>query len=168
MTDFRTIKPTDLKDNPFKLIGEDWMLITAGELTNWNTMTASWGGLGILWNRPVAFAFIRPIRHTHNFTERSRRFTLSFFDEDWRDALKTCGTTSGRDTDKAEATGLKPIAGPAGTVLFEQARLVMVCRKLHAQKIDPACFIEPTIEALYPEKSYHRVYVGEIEHCLVR
>lgn len=168
MTDFRTLKPAELADNPFRLIGDDWMLVTAGTLESWNTMTASWGGLGILWSRPVAFAFIRPTRHTFGFIERHPRFTLSFFDETWRDALTLCGTRSGRDTDKARATGLEPVPGPEGTVLFRQARLALVCRKLHGQDLDPACFVEPAIHDEYPKKDYHRVYVGEVEHCLVR
>jgi flavin reductase (DIM6/NTAB) family NADH-FMN oxidoreductase RutF len=168
MTDFRAIAPTELRDNPFQLIGEDWMLITAGTLDRWNTMTASWGGLGVLWSRPVAFAFIRPTRHTFGFVERSARFTLSFFGSEWRDALTLCGTKSGRDTDKAKATGLEPVAGPQDTVIFEQARLALVCRKLHAQDLDPARFVEPAIHAEYPKKDYHRVYVGEVEQCLVR
>lgn len=168
MPDFRPVRPAELKDNPFKLIGEDWMLVTAGTPENWNTMTASWGGLGVLWNRPVAFAFIRPTRHTFGFVERAERFSLCFFSEEWRDALKLCGTRSGRDTDKAKATGLAPFAGPGGAVIFEQSRLALICRKLHAQDIDPARFVEPGIEENYPAKDYHRVYVGEVEHCLSR
>lgn len=168
MADFRSLKPAELTDNPFRLIGDDWMLITAGTPADWNTMTASWGGLGVLWSRPVAFAFIRPTRHTFGFVERHPRFTLSFFDESWRPALQLCGTRSGRDTDKARETGLKPVPGPAGTVLFEQARLVLVCRRLHGQDIDPGCFIEPAINDEYPKLDYHRAYVGEIEHCLLR
>ncbi|MFO7675115.1 MAG: flavin reductase family protein [bacterium] len=168
MTEFRSVKPTELRDNPFKLIGEDWMLITAGTLEGWNTMTASWGGLGILWRRPVAFAFIRPTRHTFGFVECHERFTLCFFAEEWRDALTLCGTKSGRDTDKAKETGLVPVAGPLGTVVFDQARLALVCRKLHAQDLDPVHFIEPAVHDEYPNKDYHRAYVGEVERCLVR
>lgn len=157
-----------LTDNPFRLIGKDWMLITAGTLESWNTMTASWGGLGILWNKPVAFAFIRPTRHTFGFAERNDRFTLSFFDETHRDALTLCGTKSGRDTDKAKETGLVPVAGSPGTVYFEQARLVLECRKLHAQDLDPDGFIDPAIHDTYQDEDFHRMYVGEVFRCLVR
>ena len=168
MPDFRSINPAEVRDNPFRLIGEDWMLVTAGTTRAWNTMTASWGGLGVLWSRPVAFAFIRPTRYTFGFVERSARFSLCFFGEEWREALKFCGTRSGRDTDKAQATGLAPVAGPAGAVIFEQARLALICRKLHAQNLDPARFVDPALHDEYPEQDYHRVYVGEVEHCLAR
>lgn len=156
-----------LAENPFRLIGEGWMLITAGTLKSWNTMTASWGGLGVLWNRPVAFTFIRPTRRTFDFAERHTQYTLSFFAERWRDALVLCGTRSGRDTDKAQATGLVPVEGSSGTVHFEQARLVLECRKLYSQDIDPACFTDPTIGDNYPNHDYHRMYVGEVTRCLV-
>ena len=48
---FTEIKAEELKDNPFDLIGKQWMLITAGNEEKCNTMTASWGGVGIMWER---------------------------------------------------------------------------------------------------------------------
>ena len=85
------------KEDAFKLIGGDWMLVCAGKKGRFNMMTASWGGIGWLWNRPVAFVFIRPERYTHEFVEAEERLSLSFFTEAWRDALKFCGSKSGRD-----------------------------------------------------------------------
>jgi flavin reductase (DIM6/NTAB) family NADH-FMN oxidoreductase RutF len=167
-TGFREIAPESIKDNVFKLIDKDWMLITAGTIDAWNTMTASWGGLGILWNKSVAFCFVRPTRHTYGFMEKHDRFTLSFFEEEWRDALNLCGTRSGRDTDKAKETGLKPVSGAQGTVHFEQARMVLECRKLYFQDISPERFLDPSIDKNYPNKDYHRMYVGEVLRCLAR
>jgi flavin reductase (DIM6/NTAB) family NADH-FMN oxidoreductase RutF len=164
----RTIEPAQLRQSPFKLIGDDWMLITAGPVKKWNTMTASWGGLGVLWNRPVAFVFVRPTRHTWGFIEANPRFTLSFFAEKWRPALTLCGTRSGRDTDKAKATGLVPFAPAPGCTSFEQARLILCCRKLYTTDIDPARFLDPGLDRNYPKKDYHRVYVGEIRLALSR
>ena len=97
------------KEDALNLIGKQWMLVTAGTSEKFNTMTASWGGLGWLWNKPVAFVFIRPERYTHGFIEASDCMTLSFYGEEYREALKICGTKSGRDTDKVAATGLTPI-----------------------------------------------------------
>ena len=168
LDNFKTIEPTQVRDNVFKLIDRDWMLITAGSIKSWNTMTASWSGLGVLWNKPVAFAFVRPTRHTYGFMERSGRFTLSFFHARFRQALVFCGTHSGRDTDKAAATGLEPLAVAPGAVSFRQARLVMVCRKLYTTDIAPGRFLDPKIDKLYPKKDYHRLYVGEITACLAR
>ncbi len=168
MTTFRPVSPFRLPDNPFKLLDKDWMLITAGSLRRWNTMTASWGGFGILWNKPVAFIFVRPTRYTYRFTESSARFTLSFFDRNWRRALLVCGTKSGRDTDKAQATGLEPFAPGRGLVSFRPARLIIACRKLYHSDIDPRRFLDPAIDRNYPKKDYHRLYVGEITRCLRR
>jgi flavin reductase (DIM6/NTAB) family NADH-FMN oxidoreductase RutF len=131
-------------------------------------MTASWGALGMLWNHPVAFAFVRPTRHTYSFMEKSRLFTLSFFPARFRKALLFCGTHSGRDTDKAKATGLIPFTPAPGAVAFEQARLILVCRKLYTTDINPGRFLDPRIDKLYPKKDYHRVYCGRIAKVLSR
>jgi len=164
---WKTIAPQELKENPIALIG-GWGLLSAGDLLKWNTMTISWGGIGELWNKPVSFVFVRPTRHTYGFIEDASRYTLSFFDEAWHDALTLAGTVSGRDHDKAAETGLEPIAIEPGTMAFKQARMVIVSRKLYAQDLDPACFLDSSLEALYPLKDYHRMYVGEIEKILVQ
>lgn len=160
--DFRLIKANEITDNAFSLIGKDWMLITSGTTESYNTMTASWGGLGVLWNKNVCYVFIRPTRYTYEFMEKNDTFSLSFFSEEWRDALNFCGKKSGRVVDKAKETGLIPFEGKNKTVGFEQARLVIECRKLYFQDIDPKNFVDPTLDKNYPQKDYHRMYVGEI------
>ena len=118
------------KEDALNLIGKQWMLVTAGTSEKFNTMTASWGGLGWLWNKPVAFVFIRPERYTHGFIESSDRMTLSFYGEEYREALKICGTKSGRDIDKVAATELTPMELESGSMTFGEARLTLDCRKL--------------------------------------
>jgi len=152
-----------LHENPFALIGHEWMLITAGTPEAHNAMTASWGGLGVLWQKNVATIFIRPTRYTLEFVERHETFTLSFFAQEHRGALSVFGTESGRHVDKTRKTGFTPIATDEGSTSFEQARLVLQCRKLYHQDLDPKGFLDPSIEALYPLKDYHRVFVGEIQ-----
>ena len=165
----RNITPEEITDNTFKLVGKDWMLITAGSPDSYNTMTASWGGVGVLWNKNIAWCVVRPGRYTYGFMEKAESFTLTFFDEEYRDALMLCGTKSGRDTDKAAETGLIPVAGELdGTTTFEQARMVLECRKLYFQDIDPANFVDASINGNYPDKDYHRMYVGEIVNCRVK
>jgi flavin reductase (DIM6/NTAB) family NADH-FMN oxidoreductase RutF len=168
MTDFAEILPQQLDENVFKLIGTDWMLITAGGMDSSNTMTASWGGLGVLWNKNVCFCVIRPQRYTYEFMEKSQYFTLSFFDSDYRKALELCGTKSGRDIDKYKETGLTPVRSGCGTVYFQEARIVLECRKMYFQDIDPANFVDRTIEDNYPGNDYHRMYIGEIVKCMVK
>ncbi|MEI6059859.1 MAG: flavin reductase [Bacteroidota bacterium] len=160
--DFQKIDPRDIRQNPFTLIDDDWFLLSAGNLNAFNTMTASWGGMGILWNKPVVFCFVRPQRYTYKFMESEKLFTMSFFEETHREALSLCGKVSGRQTDKMKATGLKPIESPGGSVFYEQAKLMLECRKLYYTDIDPEHFFIEGINANYPKKDYHRMYIGEI------
>ena len=159
------IKPEEITDNVIKLIGKDWMLVTAGRPGDYNTMTASWGGAGFLWNKPVVFVFVRHERHTYGFMEREDVFTLSFFDEKYRNALSLCGTKYGRDTDKAAETGLTPVETSNGSIAFSQARLVLECRKLYVRDLKSEKFLDKTIlEKCYDSAhgGLHRVYVAEI------
>jgi len=167
MSKFTEISPDDLNESAFRLIGKEWMLITAGNMKSWNTMTASWGAMGELWFKPVCVAFIRPPRYTFEFVEREDRFTLSFFNEAYRKTLNFCGSHSGRDCDKVAETGLTPFEVGEGEVAFEEARLILVCRKLYFQDLDPAHFLDPAIDPeCYPEKDYHRMYIAEVLRVL--
>jgi flavin reductase (DIM6/NTAB) family NADH-FMN oxidoreductase RutF len=173
-------KIREFPGSPSEKIGDGWMLITSGntdaDAGNWNTMTASWGGLGVLWARDVAFVVVRPSRNTFDFMNNNFLFTLSFFDEKYRGALDFCGVRSGRDTDKAAETGLSPIvidgrlAGGkiAGAVAFEEAENIVVCRKMYAHDFDPAKFLDPSMEDAYHGKDYHRLFFAEIIALLVK
>lgn len=165
----RKINPKELEVNPIELIGDQWMLVTAGSLDDFNTMTASWGAMGELWNKPVAFIFVRPQRYTFEYTEREELFTLSFFDPPYRPALTLCGNTSGRDTDKVAKTGLQPYATDKGSVAFREAKMVLECRKLYAQPLEKECFTEGKIaEKLYADGDFHVMYVAEIINAWVK
>lgn len=166
---FQNINPDDIPDNVFKAIGKDWMLISAGHEKSWNTMTASWGTLGILWNLPIAICFIRPQRYTFEFAERSDYYTLSFFEDNDRKILNFCGTKSGRDHDKAAETGLKVFSTELGNIGFEQARLILECKKIYADDINPDNFIlKELINKNYPSRDFHRFYIGQVESVLIR
>ena len=167
MSAFKEIKPGKLESNIFDLIGREWMLVTAGVPDHFNTMTASWGGAGILWGKPVAFSFVRPQRYTYEFMQKYGGYTLSFFGDSCREALNLCGSRSGRDTDKVKESGLTP-AFCDDAVYFEEARLVLVCRKLYAQDLTKESFIDKEIAKTYTDDDLHRVYVGEIEKVLIK
>lgn len=165
---FREIDIRDVRESAVKLIRDDWALVTAGTQEKWNTMTVSWGGVGELWGKDVAMVFIRPQRYTYAFIEREAYFTMSFFDEAYQKALSLCGSKSGREINKAQATGLTPFFTDQA-IAFQEARLVLVCRKLAFQDLDPAGFLDPAIDAsCYPGKDYHRMYVGAIERVLTK
>jgi flavin reductase (DIM6/NTAB) family NADH-FMN oxidoreductase RutF len=156
-----------LEENFFRTIADEWMLITAGSREGFNTMTASWGTIGELWNRSVAICFVRPQRHTFRFMEANDYYTLCFFSRKHRDILKYCGAHSGSKVDKVKETGLKPLFTELGNVYFEQARLVLECRKLYADHIKPGMFIVKEMDVRnYPSRDYHKFYIGQVINCL--
>lgn len=168
MSIFKEIKPSEIVNNPFDLIGKDWALVTAKNGEGCNTMTASWGGVGIMWNKPVAFTFIRPQRYTFGLMENEDYYTLSFFDEEYRDTLKFCGTKSGRDYDKVKETGLTPVYDESAPY-FEEAKLVLVCKKLYAQNLNRESIIdEATVSSSYTADDFHKMYISEIVKVLVK
>ena len=164
---FRSVKPAELSVNPFSAIGSDWMLITARKEDKVNTMTASWGGLGIMWNDPVATCYIRPQRYTREFVDDSEYFSLCFFGGDRREDLAMLGRVSGRDTDKIAQTGMTVLTDKAAPY-FAEASMVIICRKIYRQEMVPECFIDPSIDSHYPQKDYHFMYLGKVEECLVK
>ncbi len=163
---FQETTMRELQASPVKMIAEDWALLTAGDASAFNTMTVSWGGVGELWGKDVAFVFVRPQRYTYEFMEKSAYFTLSFFGGDYKKELGVCGAKSGRDIDKCKETGLEPLPVD-GAVAFKQAKTVLVCRKVAFQDLDPKGFLDPSIMDTYAAKDYHRMYVGIIEKVLI-
>ena len=170
MSTFKRILPTDIPDNVFHLIDKDWFLITAKdpETGTVNTMTASWGCLGILWNKPVAVVFIRPQRHTLSFVMKSDRLSLSVLPEEYRGALRFCGTKSGRDYDKFKECGITAVSDENGTPYVGESRLVLLGKKLYVGELLESGFLDPELLKNYKEKDYHSVFVCEIESVLTR
>lgn len=162
--EYRRIKPEELNQNPFTMIGKQWMLVSAEKNGVVNTMTASWGGMGVLWNKNVVYVFVRPQRYTKEFVDAAGRFTLSFYGEEHRKALAYLGRVSGRDEDKIGKVGFTPRQFD-GAPAFSEAQRVLVCKTLYARPLDPAGFMPGTdCDAVcYPGKDYHTMYVAEIE-----
>lgn len=164
---FQKVDVKELALNPFDAIGEQWMLITAGTKETCNTMTASWGGMGVLWNKNVVTAYIRPQRYTKKFVDEQEYFTLSFFGQEWREALTLCGRKSGRDIDKVKECGFTVAEGAGGAPYFEEAELVLVCRKLYEDTIKPECFHDRSCdEKCYPTRDHHTFYIAEVVEAL--
>ncbi|MFH2142284.1 MAG: flavin reductase [Bacteroidota bacterium] len=170
MKGYRQTTWEDLDENAIRLIGKDWMLISAGKMsTNFNMMTAAWGGLGWLWEKPVSFIFVRPQRYTFEFTEREAFYTVSFFEEKYREALNICGKKSGRNCDKVKESELSPVETPQGSIAFSQARIILECKKLYSTWINESDFIDKNVISLkYPEKDFHKMYIGEIVTVWIR
>ncbi len=163
----KQINVKSLTSNVFKLLDNDWMLVTAGTKELYNTMTASWGSFGILWNKPIAIGFVRPQRHTFEFMNKCDYFTLSFFTEQYRDALSFCGSHSGKTVNKIEETGLTIALTKSGNVYFPEAKLVFECKKIYSDDLKESNFFQTAfIETIYPKKDFHRFFIGEITSCL--
>ena len=163
----KRIDPKEIGQNVFSLIGDQWMLITAGTAEQCNTMTASWGGLGVLWGAPMATCYIRPQRYTKEFIDKEELFSVSFLKDGHRDALKLCGSVSGRDHDKIKESGLTPVFID-GVPAFEEADTILICRKMYRTSMNPADFIDKGADSkFYPEKDYHDMYIAEIVKAVV-
>ena len=166
------VNPKDFSENVFKMFDDSWCLIASYDEKHvplpYNAMTASWGGMGVLWNKNVFFCFIRPQRYTKEFTDNSEYISLSFFDEDKKKALTYCGRNSGRDGDKLKEVGLNVSVSDKGVVEFDDAKITVIGRKLFSSVLKEADFIDKSlIEKNYPNKDYHTVYVCEIEELKV-
>jgi len=162
--------PIDLVEmNPFTKIGKEWALVSAGDKLKANTMTVSWGGLGVLWGKNVSFIFIRDSRYTKEFIDNGDFFTISFLNEDYRESLNFCGSKTGRDTeDKFEAAGLTK-AFRHGIPYPDEANFVILCKKMAAVPITEDTFLDDSINTKwYADKDMHTMYVGEIIEVMAR
>lgn len=159
------MKPIDIKSitlNPFYSIGDDWILLAAGDADDHNAMTVSWAHMGYIWNRPTAIAYVRPQRYTKAYMDREELFTLSRFAPEYKKTLGYLGTHSGRDGDKIAASGLTAVSVD-GTTGFKEAELTLVCRKLYRAPITREGFIDESIvDKCYPSGDFHDLYIGEI------
>ncbi len=160
------INPKELKENLFSMVGDQWMLLAASKPDgSFNTMTVSWGTMGILWNKSTATAYVRESRYTKEFVDANDIFTLSVFEGDMKKALGVLGTKSGRDIDKQAFEGLTPIKKD-GAVCFEEAKLTFVCKKLYKAEMPAESFVDKSIlDNHYSDNDMHTMYIGEIIEC---
>ncbi len=167
MHTFQPYPIEELEFNPFEKIGKDWGLVSAGSKQKANTMTVSWGGLGVLWGKNVVFIFIRDSRYTKEFIDAGDFFSVSFMDKNYRDALNYCGSHSGRDEDKVANAGLT-WAYKHSIPYIDEGNFILLCQKLAAMKITDDSFISPEIKKWYADGDMHTMYVGEILEIMAR
>jgi flavin reductase (DIM6/NTAB) family NADH-FMN oxidoreductase RutF len=164
---FKEINFCDVKENVVDLLKNQWALVTAGDENGLGTMTVSWGAVGELWAMDMATIYIRPQRNTVKYLEDNEYFTLTFYPQEYKKILSFCGANSGRDVDKVKETGLTPVFD-CKAPYFEQAKLVLVCRKVAKGNFDSQQFIDQSIiPAQYPANDFHYIYYGAIEKVLI-
>ena len=160
-----SISPQQLILPAIKIWAHRWPLLTAGDFTsgNFNAMTVGWGGLGVMWNKPIAMVVVRPSRYTYEFMEEHDTFTLSVLPESHRQALTICGETSGRDVDKIKLAGLTPVPSlVVGAPGFDEAELIIECRKMYTAPFESHRFLDPQIIKHYPDGDLHLMTFGEV------
>lgn len=164
---FIEINVKELDFSPVKAIGDNWGILTGTDREGgFNSMTVSWGGIGVLWNKPSVFVFVRPGRHTYQFTENGEYFSLALMGEGMHEKMAVFGSKSGRECDKYKESGFT-VCDRMGVKYPEEAEIVLICKKTAAGDIEPSWFIDEEIDGKnYPKKDYHRMYVGEIVACL--
>ncbi len=166
---FKETDFTAVKENVVDLLKNRWALVTAGDAKGYNTMTVSWGAVGELWGKDMATIYIRPQRYTEEFLNANDYFTLSFYPQDMKNQIHSvCGSKSGRDIDKAKAAGIIPCFDEKAPY-FEEAEIVLICKKSAKAKFDEASFLDSSImERWYPENDLHFIYYGAIEKVLIK
>ncbi len=155
--------------NPFKIKGEP-ALLTAGTEGDINTMTISWGGMGVIWNKDVGFVFVRGSRYTKEFLDKYSTFSVTYFTPNKSNGLllKYMGSISGRSEDKIKNAKFH-VGYHEGTPYIDEGRDVVIMRKLSVTKLNPGDFIDPSIDGeFYADKDYHYMYIGEVIHLMSR
>ncbi|MDD4515357.1 DUF4468 domain-containing protein [Massilibacteroides sp.] len=165
---YKQIRAENIPGNIIKMLSQDWMLITAGNNSEFNMMTASWGGLGYLFGKPAAFCFINPTRYTYPLMEKYETYTLSFYTEAYRDVLLYCGNNSGKDKDKIKETGLTPITTPSGSKAFNEAWMIIECRKLVSQPLSQESISNEEVRKEWIGKQVNKMFVGEIINVWIK
>ncbi|MDD3106222.1 MAG: flavin reductase [Bacilli bacterium] len=148
-------------ENIFKNMGKDGALLTAGNHDTYNTMTIGWATIGVIWGKNVLTCYVRKSRFTYQFMEENDLFTVSFYDNQYKDCLTYLGSRSGRNEDKVKATNMTPLY-VEDTVTFQEARVTFVCKKLYYQDLDSTKINEVIQGRYYPRGDFHRFYIGEI------
>lgn len=160
------LRPEQLTVRPHHLFNTQWLVLTSGDFTggNHNCMTIAWGGIGTMWHKPVVQVVVRPQRYTYTFMETFPTFTLCGFPESYRPALQQIGSKTGRSgLNKAALAGFTAIASQTVEApVYAEADLVIECRQLYRQTVDPSGFQSDVVANSYPQGDYHRIYVGEI------
>ena len=165
---YKEVRPNEIPGNFYEMISNDWMLVACGNKEKFNMMTASWGTFGQLYGRPVITCYIHPSRYTYQLIEKNNTYTLTFYKSNYKKALQYCGSHSGRNEDKVKGSGLTPISTPDGTMAFNEAWLIIECKKILSQSFTPDAIKDENLKTQWEGKAMHKMYIGEILHVWMK
>ena len=165
---FQPVNPEEIETGPYKFVGEK-ILITAADGSKVNTMCATWGGVGYIWDKRVTFVFARKGRYTSELINASGAYSISFMNQEkYRGTLKYLQMVSGRDEDKIANSRLN-INYDNGIPFIDEAREIITCKVLYQREFDEDALIDDEIKKkFYSEGSYHILFIGEVKNILLR
>ena len=170
---FKQISPEEISDDVFTLTGKIFPVITAGKKELYNSMTASGGGMGLLFRKPTTWCLLRSDRYTLELMQKEQRYTMSYFPKKYMEQVIFLGSKSGRDSAKMKEVKLTSIQTPSGNLSYEEARLIIECKLtlITTPSPDDFCTQEARdyLKEVYKSASDYRKYVfGEITHVFVK
>ncbi len=170
---FKQISPEKISDNVFTLAGKVFPVITAGKKEHYNSMTASGGGLGVLFKKPATWCILQSKRYTLELIEKEQTYTLSYFPDEYKEQVIFLGSKSGRDSEKMKEVELTGIQTPSGDMSFKEARLIVECNLTQITSVNPDDFYSQEAKnylyEAYKDANERRKYVfGEITHIWVK
>jgi flavin reductase (DIM6/NTAB) family NADH-FMN oxidoreductase RutF len=170
---FSPIEAKDIPGDVFTHVGTDYTVITAGNPEHYNSMVASWGGWGILFNQPSTWCFLRSSRYTLELMRKEQTYTMTYFDEAYKEDIILFGMKSGRDTDKMKESQLTSVQTPAGNMTYKEARLILECKLTEVTTVSPGDFYTEEgrqfiTDAHAETNDYHKLVFGEITAVWLR
>ena len=166
---FSEILSEDLSLRVFDAVGREGMLVTAEtDFGAPNPMTATWGGFCVFLGEPCVLTFIRPSRYTHTLIKKTRRLSLSFFGEDEKDALRVCGSMSGKNGDKIAAAGLSPFRLPEGPFSYFTARLAVAATVIFEMPLEQKGILDSDYLRYYRNGDLHTVFISRVDAVYCR
>jgi len=169
---FKSVSPGELTDNVFSLIGKDYTVITAGKADHYNSMVASFGGWGQLFSKPTTWCFLRANRYTLEVIRTENTYTMSYFEDEYKEQVLLFGSKTGRNTDKMKESKLTMVETPSGNISYKEARLIIECKLTEVTTVSPTDFYTQegkdfVTEAYEDAKDYHKLVFGEITNVWV-
>lgn len=160
---------TKATDYIFNRFDKKFALATAGNIDDFDGCTIGWGSVGSLWGftghaKKVITIYVNPLRFTSEYLLKNDYFTVSFFDPSYQKDLLILGSRSKRNGDKFAITNITPEAHGDKTVVFKEAALTLVCRKLYWEQFDEDHVDPEIIKGIYEKtgQPMHYQFIGEI------